>query len=389
MGRDRLTRSVHAEVKAKVDTLGGGDVSWAAKEREQQGLGLDPNVDPKVKMIRRSLPRYTQLENGLWKLNFGVPMPKKTAFDTTGSMGGNIRMAFNALPLTYDLLSQGPLKRYDLQEANGAFDDRRDKYIVRATQFEMGKKIPEQLTLIEPLHGGDDIPEDPEYSLFLDAYLSDLFINRYGLLGYNFLVTDAPGRGGKISHELLIRVFGEEVYAKVKENGHQINQQDLPDVKQIVDDLKKKFHAFMLQIEEDQAVNNFWVKAYGRDRVIVIPDASYLPYVQYAVIGLTEGTLQLQTLEKLLIDAGCRSREAAFITRAVAKIPIGAQAKLPNFKKIPGDGALFKNKHDLWPIDTEDAEDDVDVEKPVEKPASSPKKPKAEKPPVVDDGDWL
>jgi hypothetical protein len=40
----------------------------------------------------------------------------------------------------------------------------------------------------------------------------------------------------------------------------------------------------------------------------------------------------------------------------VAHIPLGAQTLFPNFDKIPGKGAVFANKHDLWPVAEDESE---------------------------------
>ena len=74
--------------------------------------------------------------------------------------------------------------------------------------------------------------------------------------------------------------------------------------------------------------------------------------MEAAIIGLTEGVLTLQTVEAFLIDtAGVSAADAKNIKRAVASIPIGAQASLSNFGKIPAKNSVFKNKRDLYPIE--------------------------------------
>lgn len=84
--------------------------------------------------------------------------------------------------------------------------------------------------------------------------------------------------------------------------------------------------------------------------MVVIDSTRHLPYVEAAIIGLVEGVLELSTLATYLETAGCSPSVAREIQRAVAGVPIGAQALLPNFNKIPGKGSLFTKKRDLWPV---------------------------------------
>jgi hypothetical protein len=86
-----------------------------------------------------------------------------------------------------------------------------------------------------------------------------------------------------------------------------------------------------------------------------VPETRLLPETKAAIIGLTEGNLELSTVESFLIEeAKISPRDASEIKRAVAGIPIGAQVMLPNFAKIPLKGDIFAQKGDLWPIPKEE-----------------------------------
>ncbi len=145
-----------------------------------------------------------------------------------------------------------------------------------------------------------------------------------------------------------------------------VDPKNLPDTKEVVDELKKRAHAFLLQVRNESSTGGFWRRMYGKDNLVVIPTTEYLPFVKAAIIGLTEGTLNLQTVGEFLEQgmgkagvsksvrrhqAGSIKDEADKIVRAVSGIPIGAQAALPNFDKIPARGSVFANRGDLWPID--------------------------------------
>lgn len=350
MGEKIITRKAYAAVVAK--TVKHGSTTFAGKERHQRGEGLHELVDPAgFGAIRRSLSRKNPI-NDQFVLSCGVAMLEETRLDTTGSMGNNVSIAMKVLPQTYELLAtveNAVLKRYDVQMITAIFGDVCDNYILCRSQAEMDEKIAEQMTYMVPEAGGGDTTEDPQYGLFGAAYLTDKVISKYGLKSYDFTITDAPGRDFVGLHSLK-RVFGDNVLDKVKENGQEIDKDNLPSTKQIVSDLLKTTHAFLLGVGLDSWTEKDWEKIYGPERVINLPETRLLPEIKAAIIGLTEGVLTLQSLEKFLIEEAKLSKEdAAKIKRCVAGIPIGAQTLLPNFNKIPLRGAIFAKKEDLWP----------------------------------------
>ena len=357
MGYRKFTEEDFARTKESVHEE-GGPATGRGEQRHREGRGLDPLVDPKAfGVTRRSLNRFDKKGNN-FVLTVAPAMLKETRFDTTGSMGDNVQLAFNVLPKSYRLLKEAigaPLGRYDLQIINAIFADVGDAYVLCRSQAEMDQKIAEQLRLMVPEGKGGDSDEDPQYGLFGAAYLTSASIVRYGLKSYDFTVTDACGRAA-LDPKTLVRVFGDEVYDRVAENGGQIKESNLPTTKEVVQDLLEIAHAFLIQIGTEatpdyKATNKFWTDIYGRGRVISIPSVKYLPEVEAAITGLTEGVLNLQTIEQFLItQAQVSPEEARRIKVAVAGIPIGAQAVLPNFNKLPVKGNIFASKTDIWPI---------------------------------------
>ncbi len=345
----RFTRDAYEGTSERVRGA-GGDTSFAGRQHIKKTGKLHELVDPAgFGVIRRSLPRYTGDDSEGWTLPNGMPMPVENLFDTTGSMGRNVELAFKALPDQYDLLANGEqpvLGRYDVHIANAIFGDVVDDFVLARTQYEMDEKIAEQLTLMVPEGQGGDGPEDPEYGLFGAAYLTAPFILKYGLKPYHFMTTDATSHG-RTSREGLVRVFGEQVFDKMAENGHFVHLN--PTTSDIVSDLKGRAHAFAL-IVGGGAVG-YWEKYYGKEHVISIDSTSHLHFVEAAVIGLTEGVLSLSSLAAYLTKVGCSTEAAREIQRAVAGIPLRAQAILPNFAKIPLKGSVFEKKHDLWPME--------------------------------------
>ncbi|MAG45031.1 hypothetical protein CL633_04055 [bacterium] len=365
MGKETLSRTTYkSAVKRYVTTR--GSVTVKAEQQARKTGKLHQLVDPAgYGAIRRSLPRFEQEDNSLWGLTVGTPIPIETRVDTTGSMGDNVDVALRVLPDAYELWSM-MLPGYDLQIATGIFGDIQDNFVLCRPQFEMtAEKIVEQLTLMVPERDGGDRDEDPHYGLFGSAYLTSAYINKISLKGYDFTVSDAPARDW-LDERQLRRIYSEEVFEKVIENGHQMNTQSLPTTKEIVQDLLKRAHAFFLQVESAQDTTKFWAKIFGPERVVVLPSTELLPQVQAAIIGLTEGTIDLQQVEEFLQQNNVNTSDARSITRSVANIPIRAQANLPNFNKRPQKGDLFNEKTDLWPIGSEEtiSSDDVPEEKP-------------------------
>ncbi len=352
MGKHTFTRTAYAATMSTAKKA--GSATHRGEERIRRGQGLDPLVDPAGNgLIRRSMARKDQREDGLWEMTVGTPMLVETLLDTTGSMGSNVRIALDRLPHLYDLLKESDravLDRYDLQMITSIFGDVRDEYILNRSHAEMGDKIAEQMTMMYPEGGGaGNGKEDPQYGIFAAAYLTAAETNAYGLKTYHFTISDEPIYE-EYDTNTLIRVFGDTVFEKVTENGHPISRDELPDVQQVINDLLTRANAFFLQVDNRTPVTEQWSRLYGNERVIALPDVRLLPQVQAAVIGLTESVLDLETLQDFLVANKVSKTAAKQIARSVSGIPIGAQAALPAFDKILNAGALFKNKRDIKPV---------------------------------------
>ncbi|HEU5114712.1 MAG TPA: hypothetical protein VFT82_03025 [Candidatus Paceibacterota bacterium] len=356
MGEHVLSKEAYTRVADSVRSE-GGSATRRGEQRLESGKGLDPLVDPKgFGAIRRSISRKEK-RGDHFVLTVGTAMLLETQFDGTSSMRDNVDLAFGSLPKGYHLLKEAdnaPLARYDLQNINGVFNDIGDSVLLTRSQAEMDEKIAEQLRLLIPCRAGGDIEEDPHYGLFGAAYLTAAEIVKYGLKSYHFTATDAPGRHETIWSELR-RVYGDDVLDIVESNGFQMKKGSLPSTTEIVAELLKRAHAFVIQIGSDSDTARFWTEIYGPERVVTIPTARHIAETEAAIVGLTEGTLDLQGLEEFLVEEGKLSHSSAGLIReAVAGIPIGAQAALPNFGKIPLKGAKFAQKSDLWPIDAKE-----------------------------------
>ena len=364
MGERTFSSASFARTRASV-AREGGSATRRGEQRIREGLGLHKLVDPRgYGGIRRSIS-WLEPKGKQFVLLRGPAMLLETRFDTTGSMGDNVQKAFDSLPRLHHLLKEVehcPLKRYDLHLMTSIFGDVVDRYVLLRTQAEMDVQAMEQLRLMVPEgdRGYDD--EDPAYGIFAGAYLTRADIVKLGLKSYDFTVTDARGRGSIDDRERddghrstadhnLIRIFGDDVYKWTKENDNPVDKGQLPTTKKMVAEVLKIAHGFVIQVGDKQGVTKFWTDLYGKERVVIIPGTELLPETEAAIIGLTEGVLDLQNLGTFLReDAELSDTSAKAIERAVVNIPLRAQAKLPNFNKIPKAGDLFAKKGDLWPI---------------------------------------
>ncbi len=362
MGRDRLTRATYNVAHtAYVPTR--GSATRVAEQNAFSSGKLDPLVDPaEYGVVRPSRVRFDQRPDGLYVVTVGLPVPIEIRLDTTGSMGGNVERAIKVLPDTYELASR-MLPGMDPHMAIGIFGDCADRFVLNRPQFEMtADKLVHQLTLMVPEHGGaGNGGEDPQYGLFGGAYLVNAYANRIGLKGYDFTITDEPARS-QLSDSQLVRVFGPDVYDKARENGHDIAKGELPSTKQVITDLLKRTHAFVLIVGDRRDAQDFWPHVIDPSRIVRLPSVDLLPQVQASIIGLTEGTLTLTHLPAFLTDTGVSKRDAEAIVRSIVNIPIGAQTTLENFGKGPKPGDVFHEKTDLWPMDPDDVPELVEAD---------------------------
>jgi hypothetical protein len=372
MGKDVFTRDIY---RGYVESIGvdkkpHGVTAKAEKQAIETGK-LQTLVDPSsFNTIRLSLLRVEKRDDGKFEATVGCSMPVETRVDTTGSMGGNVDIALKVLPDVYECCSS-VLPDYDVHIATGIFGDVSDRFPLCRPQFEMQvQKIVDQLTMMVPQRAGGDHPEDPDIGIFGGAYLCRHYINRIGLKGYDFTITDAPGRG-QVDSKQLKRVFGDDVFEKVAKNGHgdkvykvamnsngkKVEQdQDKKELKNngvfqlsdVFDDLLKRAHAFVFLIGKDRDAKDFWIENVGKKHVVHVPDMEHVPHVQAVVIGLTEGTLTLDDVPEFLAKFNISKEFITKISEAVVNVPLKAQAKLKNFKKKPVKGDLFEAKPDVW-----------------------------------------
>lgn len=328
-----------------------GSSTFEGEERYKQGEALDPLVDPSKYEVIRGSNNLLVPDGKEFVLEFGVAMPVESDLDTTGSMGRNVDVAFGVLPKVQNLLVQGQkavLRRYHTQIATGIIQDRTDEYPYLRSMFEPDNEVERQMGLLVPERDGGDNIEDYQLGLFAAAYLTKASIRDYGLKGYYFVVGDERGRD-EFDPKVLRQVFGPTVLEKAFGSK---SSQALPYTKDVAKKVLEDWHIFFLQVNNNPATTIWWADLLGKERVVQLARTSDLAEVQATIIGLTEGSLDLQTAGDFLTDLqkGSSGGVVARIKEAVRGIPIGLQATCPNFNKIPMAGARFKSREDIWPI---------------------------------------
>mgnify|MGYP001114770681 CR=1 FL=1 len=370
MGSYTGARSAYTAVveRASRDT----SATYRAEKQVMETHELNPLVDPGANnwgKSRRSLIRFNPMEDGRFEVSVGLSVPVEIRLDTTGSMGNNVDIALKGIPDIRDYLESVLRSGCEAHVATGVFNDIVDRFpdgssgvVLTRSQFEMTEKMAEQMQYHIPMRHGGDGPEDPHYGLFAAAYLSSFYINRIGLKGYDFTISDATAHS-QLDKSQLTRIFGKDVFDAVAKNGHQIDPDKLPSNREMVQDLLTRSHAFFLQVGDSGHTTRYWADLMGEDRVVVLPRTELLPQVMSAIVGLTEGTLDLQSVVEYLTERSVSKRDAVLIERSVRNIPIGAQTELENFNNIPKKGDIFNTKEDLWPAVYAADRDDLDVEK--------------------------
>jgi hypothetical protein len=351
MGSRVFSVESYKKAREDYDVTHDTGVTKVAERRTQETGRLSEIVDPAINPIRRSLIRLDPHQKK-WIATVGCPMDIEVSCDTTGSMGSEVDKEMKVLPDLYEAVAK-VLPGYDPQLCLGIFGDCQDEFAMCRPQFEMeAPKIVNYLKEMAPQRDGGDTPEDPQYAMFARAYLTDAYTNRIGLKGYHFIVTDATCHE-RVQRRDITRIFGENIFENELKD-----MKNIPSIRQVIKALKKKTHQYILLVDDYSSFTlAFWKELCGDNNVIVIDSTRQLPAVISAIIGLTEGTLDVTDLKKHL--KGLALIES--LIGQLSSIDIGAQAKLRHAlpHPVPKAGDIFRNKGDLWPIQPgeEDAEE--------------------------------
>ncbi len=345
MGHQTFSTTSYRRARRDYGVTSDTGVTKKAEEQARKSGHLSEIVDPAVDPIRRSMIRLNPYQNKQWIVTVGCPMDIEVSCDTTSSMGGEVDTEMAVLPDLYGEVAK-VLPGYDPQLCLGIFGDVCDDFVMCRPQFEMeAPKIVNYLKEMAPQRAGGDSPEDPQYAMFARAYLTDTYMNRIGLKGYHFTVTDATCHE-RLNCKDIQRIFGKEIF------DNELKNMDgaIPTMNAMIKELKRKTHQFILVIDAYDSTVGFWQDLCGENSVIEISSTRQLPAVISAIIGLTEGSLDIGDLDQHLGEY-CSTR----LIRELSRIEIGAQAKLRHQlpHPVPQKGDIFASKGDTWPLQGE------------------------------------
>ena len=271
MGKHTFTREAFRGATARL-VADDGPVTARGEQEVRRTGKLSPLVDPaEYGVVRESRIRLEPRPDGCFTVSVGTPVPLEYRLDVTTSMGDNVDRAHKALPDICELTA-AVLPERDPFYCASVFGDTCDQFVLCRGQFEaLAERMVDQLTLMNPERGGGDIPEDPHYGFFGAAFLTRAYLQLIGLRSYDFTITDAPAHD-RLSPTQLTRIFGPHVFDKVRENGYTLDQKDLPTNCELVSEMLKRTHAFMLLVTHGaRDLQNYWSGIFGSERVVVLP----------------------------------------------------------------------------------------------------------------------
>lgn len=349
MGDRTFSTASYHQARVSYGVTQDSNVTRHAEERARISGQLSAIVDPAIDPIRRSMIRLNPHQKR-WIVTVGQPMDIEVSCDTTGSMGGEVDKEMAILPELYDAVAK-VLPGYDPQLCLGIFGDCEDPFVMCRPQFEMeAPKIVEYLKEMAPQRGGaGNHGEDPQYAMFARAYLTDAYTNRIGLKGYHFVATDEPYHE-HLRRSEIERIFGENIFREELKD-----MRELPSVEGMVEELRTKVHPYALILGNGRYGDTVtkWKELYGDNHVVIIGSTYQLPAVISAIIGLSEGTLDIGAINEHLGE-----HASPTLVRQLSNIEIGAQAKLRHALAypVPKKGDIFARKGDLWPIQDTDGD---------------------------------
>lgn len=325
---------------------------------------LDEKINPAIKPMRRA-EIHLEPHRQQWGVAVGCPLDIEICYDSTASMGEYPSNMWNFDRYYLNGWSQKTIwPGYAPLFCLDSFGDCGDQIVLRRTQFtNSARELRFYADKIMPKQRGglDNAGEDPQYAMFARAYLTDTYANRIGLKGYHFIVTDEPCHN-QLRRQEIMRIFGDDIF----ENELREMRDHIPSMKEMVRELKRKTHQFVLVLRSYRYPDTLeqWRRLCGGQSVIVIDDLTDVNSVIVAIIGLTEGTLDVAGLRGSLNGLLWGVKGKIDLAKQLTKIDIGAQARLRHMlpRPMPKAGDIFARKDDLWPIRPEEI---IDNDEPV------------------------
>lgn len=218
--------------------------------------------------------------------------------DQTGSMGAVIMEIQKALPKFMTVLNakgiiEGP------QILISAIGDSRngEKVPLQVGQFEAGIEVEDDITsLFIEGNGGGNFRESYELMAYVAAYHTSMdCLEKRNRKGYIFFIGDELTYDD-VSRGEVNRLMGTRL------------EKDIP-IAAVFAKLQEQFHTFFILPKGashggDKSVIAHWKKLVGEENVIELDDASAISETMALQIGLCEGSTDVDSASKDLVDSG-------------------------------------------------------------------------------------
>lgn len=220
-------------------------------------------------------------------------VPVIIGFDVTSSMGYLAKeLALNAVNKTVLSLYENTYIRYPHIMCAAVGDCKSDKTPLQVTQFEADIRIIKQLTELY-LEGGGGGNDGESYNLLWYYAARHILADNYEKRrkkGFLFTIGDDKCHRNIRKNEIQ-RVFGD------------IEEYDISN-EELLRETEEKFHVFHINIEKgeshDYEVLDMWQKLMsGRVTVIQKHDIAYLSELITAIISMTSGKTQNETMRSM------------------------------------------------------------------------------------------
>lgn len=333
------------------------DAGEGVHDRGEQVLRQTGKVDPLVDVMggqkRVSRNAFAQID-GKPVLTRGVSLPVLTAFDGTGSMGGNVAKAFEAIGRLFTVLQ--PLSsRVNVQIASSVWQDVCDweDYgypTIQVSQFESDERVAEQMRLLLPAKAGGDTTEDYQLGLLYTLRQVETdWQEYYGLKPYLIVVADEVGR--------------DEIRPSTAKKHLGIELQSTVTTVEVCRQLLRSWQVFYLNVgggdgSPSSRVTSWWSRLLGPGRVIEVPNRSleFLAELQAGLVWVGETAQPTRDgLASFLLAGGQNRaidrRQAEWVWDLLqpASQHFGAQTRLPNHSRLPKRGDVFAHYRDPYP----------------------------------------
>ena len=239
-------------------------------------------------------------------------------FDVTGSMGRVPRiMQENLCQLMGLLLRKGYLAHPQIL-IGGIGDATCDRAPLQVGQFESGIEIDQDLAKLW-LEGGGGGQQTESYELamyFMARHTSIDCLEKRGQRGYLFLIGDEmPYRS--VKRKEVSKLIGDRL------------GEDIP-VEQMVRELEGRYDTYFIlpnltSYYDDPKIHGRWVELLGQN-VIRLEDPNGISELIASTIGLAEGVVDLDGVNRDLVDAGRGSVSDAVSRALVPVVQAGPRA---------------------------------------------------------------